>query len=483
MKIYNTLCRSKKDFIPLKQGHVSIYVCGVTVYDECHLGHARAYVVFDILRRYLKYKGYKVRYVQNFTDVDDKIIGKAQHLFDEDKDIFHASKDISECFIARYFEDMDALGILRADEYPKATEHIPEMIEMIQVLIDKGYAYVVDDREVFFAVNASESYGKLSGKKLEDLQAGQRVNVDTRKKNPLDFVLWKPSKSNEPKWASPWGEGRPGWHIECSAMAVKHLGETFDIHGGGADLVFPHHENEIAQAESCTDKCFARYWMHNGFLRSGEEKMSKSLGNTLTLKKLYEDYDPEVLRFFLLTSHYRSPMHLNNDSFDKVKEQCHRGYMMLKSAALFLTQKTEAITTDPMTKIKDKWLNGMDDDMNTSIAVSCLFEIVLQANLLMKSGHVADDKRGELQGWLEIFHEIASVLYVFQKPYIIIGEDTKVSDDFEKKLQDLLLQRKALRGQKDWKNADKVRDDLLSCQKDIELEDTSFGSFVVYKKN
>lgn len=478
MRLYNTLKRAKQDFESLREGKVSMYVCGVTVYDECHLGHARAYVSFDVLRRYLQYKGYCVRYVQNFTDIDDKIIARAQEQGAED--MAQAVKDVSEHFIERYFDVMDALGVLRADEYPKATEHIEDMIAMIVSLIERGHAYDVDG-EIFFAVNTFESYGKLSGKQLDDLQVGQRVDVDVRKKNPLDFVLWKAHKPGEPAWKSPWGLGRPGWHIECSAMSRKHLDGTFDIHGGGVDLIFPHHENEIAQSEACTGECFARYWMHNGFLTINQEKMSKSLGNFFTLKDIYEQYAPEVVRMFLLTSHYRSPMDFSDERLAEAKEQCYRCYMMLKNAGLAITGETASVWTDEMQVIKDKWLAGMDDDINTALAIGCLFEIVHEANVYMKEGVQTEDQRQELKGWLNLFEEIARVMHLFLNPYRVVSETSPTSDDVEREIQQLLLERKQARTEKDWGSADVLRERLLALYDDIELEDTPQGSLVSFR--
>jgi len=316
LKVYNSLTGKKEKFTPLRKDKVEMYVCGVTVYDDCHLGHARCYVAFDVIYRYLKHKGYQVKYIQNITDVDDKIIAKAkkeglgikgQGL----RDLKALVKRVAEKYTKEYFKWMDYLKVKRAALYPKATEHIEDMIELVQGLIDKGYAYEVDG-DVYFDISKFSSYGKLSGRSLDEMRAGARVEVNERKRNPLDFALWKKAKEGEPIWNSPWGEGRPGWHIECSAMSMKYLGESFDIHGGGQDLVFPHHDNEIAQSEAYSGKPFVKYWLHNGFVTMKGEKMSKSLGNIFTLKKLFQAFpNPEVTRLFLLSMHYRSPIDLS----------------------------------------------------------------------------------------------------------------------------------------------------------------------------
>ncbi|MCJ7493900.1 MAG: cysteine--tRNA ligase, partial [Deltaproteobacteria bacterium] len=300
LKIYNTLTKKKEEFLPLQKGKVSMYVCGVTVYDRCHIGHARAAVVFDVLFRFLRYRGYEVTYVRNYTDVDDKIIKRANQ-----EGV--SCQEIAKRYIQEYEEDMEALGMERPTHEPRATENISQIIDLVKKLVEKGFAYTVDG-DVYFSVEKFSSYGKLSGRDLEEMRAGARVEVDERKNNPLDFALWKSSKPGEPEWDSPWGRGRPGWHIECSAMSQRYLGESFDIHGGGQDLIFPHHENEIAQSEAATGKPFVRFWVHNGFVNINHEKMSKSLGNILAIRDLLQDHHPEVLRLFLLSNHYRSPV-------------------------------------------------------------------------------------------------------------------------------------------------------------------------------
>ena len=323
LRIYNTLTGKKEDFVPLHENRVGLYVCGVTVYDLCHIGHGRSAVVFDTIYRYLRYRGYEVTYVRNFTDIDDKIIKRAN---DEGVDF----KAIAEKYIEEFNIDMGRLGLEKPSVEPKATEHIPEMIQLISILVEKGFAYQRNG-DVFFSVERFKDYGKLSKRNLDEMQAGARVEIDEKKENPLDFALWKASKPGEPSWESPWGKGRPGWHIECSVMSQKYLGETFDIHGGGKDLIFPHHENEIAQSEAATGKPFVRYWIHNGFVNINKEKMSKSLGNILTLKEIFKDWHPEVIRLFLLSHHYRSPLDYSVDSLSEAKAGLDRFYTTLNS--------------------------------------------------------------------------------------------------------------------------------------------------------
>ena len=330
LRIYNTLTGKKEEFVPIHEKRVGMYVCGVTVYDLCHIGHARSAIIFDTIHRYLQYRGYEVTYVRNFTDIDDKIINRANA---EGTDF----KTIAEKYIHEFQVDMGALGLERATIEPRATEHIPEMIRLISTLVEKGYAYARGG-DVFFAVGRFRDYGKLSKRNLEEMQAGARVDIDEKKENPLDFALWKGSKPGEPFWESPWGKGRPGWHIECSVMSQKYLGETFDIHGGGKDLIFPHHENEIAQSEAATGKLFARYWVHNGFINIDKEKMSKSLGNILTIKDILKEWHPEALRLFLLSSHYRSPLDYSEASLGEAKAGLDRFYTTLKAIQSELTK-------------------------------------------------------------------------------------------------------------------------------------------------
>ncbi|MEK7196161.1 MAG: cysteine--tRNA ligase, partial [Nitrospirota bacterium] len=369
MRIYNTLAGEKEDFIPLVKDRVNMYVCGVTVYDNCHIGHARSAIVFDVIQRYLKYKGFNVKFVRNFTDIDDKIINRA-------KKEGIPWNEVARKYTEEFYNDMDSLGVARADIEPKATEHIKEIIDIVKGLIDKGYAYEKDG-SIYFEVNKFHEYGKLSKRDKEDMIAGARVEVDVRKKDPMDFALWKASKEGEPFWESPWGKGRPGWHIECTAMSIKHLAESFDIHGGGADLIFPHHENEIAQSEAFTGKPFVKYWVHNGFITIDKEKMSKSLGNFFTIKEVLDRYDPEVVRFFLLSTHYRSPIEFSDEQLKEAEVSIDRYYTTLIRIADFpgkgdVKDKTSGIEKPfegVVNSFKEKFQAAMDDDFNTALAL------------------------------------------------------------------------------------------------------------------
>lgn len=467
LKIYNTLSREKEEFQPREEGKVSLYVCGVTPYDYCHLGHARVYLTWDVIRRYLEYRGYAVHHVQNFTDVDDKIIKRAG-------EAGCSPKEISEKFIAEYFVDMDTLGIKRADSYPKVTEHIGEIVAMVQGLIEKGYAYEVDG-DVYFSIDAFTPYGKLSGRSLEDMQAGARVDVDERKKNPMDFALWKKAKAGEISWESPWGHGRPGWHIECSVMSLKYLGNSFDIHGGGADLIFPHHENEIAQSEAYTGCApFARYWVHNGFVTVDEEKMSKSLGNFSTIKQVLEKYSPEVLRFFLISVHYRSPIDFTGERL----AEAQKGLERLKNTAARLApyaslegEESSAESQELLGLIaqrKDEFIKAMDDDFNTALAIGVLFELARDLNRYL------NENKKELVGAIaqggKLFKELTTVLGLLQKTENQ-GDQSQLVDG----LMSLILSiRQDARGKKDWGTADKIRDALKDLN--IVLEDTPEGA-------
>jgi cysteinyl-tRNA synthetase len=370
LKIYNTLSRKKEKFTPKVEGQVGMYVCGMTVYDYCHVGHARVMVVFDIVARYLRYSGYALTYVRNVTDIDDKIIKRAN---ENGENI----SDLTERFINAMHEDEQALNVLPPDIEPKATDSMDDMVVMIADLIAKGFAYVGDNGDVFYAVDKFKNYGALSGKKLEDLQAGERVEVDTAKHNPFDFVLWKQAKVDEPFWESPWGNGRPGWHIECSAMSKNCLGNHFDIHGGGMDLQFPHHENEIAQSEAASGEKFVNVWMHNGFVRINEEKMSKSLGNFFTLREVLKQYRPEVVRFFVLSSHYRSPLNYSDEQLNESAAALTRLYTALRG----LVSCSELIQTNYTERFKQ----AMDDDFNTAVAVAVLFDMAREINKIKTS--------------------------------------------------------------------------------------------------
>ncbi|MDI6815250.1 MAG: cysteine--tRNA ligase, partial [Dehalococcoidales bacterium] len=374
MKVYNTLSGQKEEFLP--QGdEVKMYVCGVTPYDDCHIGHGMSYIIFDVIRRYLQFRGYRVKYVQNITDIDDKIIDRASKLgIPADK--------LAERFIGHYFDDMDSLNIGRADIYPRATEEIPKIIEVIQSLIDKGHAYPAQG-SVYFRVRSVADYGKLAHRSLESMIAEPRAEVGEEKEHPMDFALWKASKPGEPWWASPWGEGRPGWHIECSAMSLKYLGNTLDIHGGGQDLIFPHHENEIAQSESFTGiKPFVKYWLHNGLMQLGEDKMSKSMGNLITIKEALKRYSADAIRIFVLSSHYRSPLTYSEDEL----EAAERGAERLRQAAHGEGRGEKIGEEIDIKPYRQSFIEAMDDDFNTPVALAAVFNLISQGNRLFDEG-------------------------------------------------------------------------------------------------
>ena len=402
MKIFNTQARQKEEFVPLEPGKVKMYACGPTVYNYFHIGNARMFVVFDVMRRYLEHRGYEVRYVKNFTDIDDKMITRAN---EEGITV----KELADRFIAAYFEDADALGIRRATVHPKATEHMPEIIELVSRLEAKGLAYSVNG-DVYFDTQAyKDNYGKLSRQNLDDLESGARISVDEAKKHPIDFALWKAQKPGEPAWDSPWGPGRPGWHIECSAMSMKYLGETFDIHCGGQDLIFPHHENELAQSEGATGKPFVRYWMHNGFLNIDNEKMSKSLGNFMTVHDILGQVDPEAVRFFLLSAHYRSPLNYTPDQLSQAAAALERLYIARGNYAFLLEgaedrepNEEEAALAEAAKQSVTRFDEAMDDDLNTADAIGVLFELVKQANIVLKPACAAAAVRAVLDAMAEI---------------------------------------------------------------------------------
>lgn len=464
MKIYNTLSKRKEEFIPLEEGKVRMYVCGPTVYNLIHIGNARPMIVFDTVRRYMEYKGYEVNYVSNFTDVDDKIIAKAN-----EEGV--TAEEISKRYIAECKKDMAAMNVKPATTHPLATEEIGGMVEMIQTLIDKGYAYPVADGTVYFRVKKFPEYGKLSHKNLEDLQSGFRalqVSGEDQKEDPLDFVLWKPKKEGEPAWPSPWCEGRPGWHIECSEMSKKYLGEEIDIHAGGEDLIFPHHENEIAQSECCNGKQFARYWMHNAFLNIDNKKMSKSLGNFFTVREIGEQYDLQVLRFFMLNAHYRSPLNFSRDLMEASKNSLERicnGVQRLKfleknaSDAEMTASEKESLQEARKLYI-GKFEEAMDDDFNTADAIAAVFELVKYANTQVTES----SSREYVQGVYGILKELCDVLGL-----IIEKEEELLDEDVE----NLIAERQAARKAKNFARADKIRDQLSDMG--IILEDTREG--------
>jgi cysteinyl-tRNA synthetase len=476
LKISNTLSGQKEPWSPMRDKEVRLYVCGVTVYDHCHLGHARSAIVFDVIRNYLEYKGFSVCYVKNFTDVDDKIIRRAQQ---EGKDW----KEIAEKYIASYEEDMTRLGVRPPTAAPKATEYIPEMIQMIETLISKGIAYPVDG-DVYYEVSKFPPYGKLSKQKLDEMIAGARVEVDERKKSPLDFALWKSSKPGEPAWKSPWGMGRPGWHIECSAMAMKLLGETLDLHGGGKDLIFPHHENEIAQSEGATGKAFVHTWVHHGFVTVDQEKMSKSLGNFFTVKEIFgksprfpEGMIAEVIRFYLLSTHYRSPVDFSDQSLKTAKSGLDHFYELFQK----LDEFREPVSgprppiPDPWRRFREAFEAAMEDDFNTARAIGVLQEFRAEINAQMGKGEplslmAARDLLKNLGGVLGLFR--ISPSQWSHQPWEK-GLAAKAALD-EVTIQSLIRERKEARRKKDWKKSDEIRDRL--AQAGIVLEDRPDGT-------
>ncbi len=461
MKIYNTLTRQKEVFEPIEEGKVKMYVCGPTVYNYIHVGNARPYVIFDAFRRYLIHKGYDVTYVQNFTDVDDKIINKAN---EEGVD----SLVISERYIEECLTDVKNLNVLKADVHPKVTEEMKEIIEMVETLIEKGYAYEVNG-SVYFAPEKFDEYGKLSNRKLEDMLAGARVEIDNEKKNPMDFVLWKPAKVNEPFWESPWGNGRPGWHIECSVMAKKYLGERIDIHAGGEDLVFPHHENEIAQSECANDKEFAKYWMHNGFINFNNEKMSKSKGNFFTLREIAEKYGYNEVRFFILTGHYRSPLNFSDELVEastkglrRIQNAVEKVEFVLANTTVDKNDSDEAIVKEA-NEYLEKFYSALDDDFNTADAISYVFELVKLAN------SSADENASKflMEGFKEIIEKMLNIFGIKAK--------TDADGDVDEvKILELIEARATAKKEKDFSRADEIRNELLDMG--IVIEDTRQGT-------
>jgi cysteinyl-tRNA synthetase len=486
LKIYNSLTKKKEEFTPLEEGKVKMYVCGVTVYDRGHVGHARAAVVFDVIFRFLRHRGYDVNYVRNYTDVDDKIIRRANQ-----EGV--SCPEIAERYIREYEEDMQALGVERPTHEPRATENIPQIIALVQKLLDKGFAYTVEG-DVYFAVEKFPSYGKLSGRDLEEMRAGARVEVDERKNNPLDFALWKSSKPGEPQWDSPWGKGRPGWHIECSAMSQRYLGESFDIHGGGKDLIFPHHENEIAQSEAATGKPFVRFWVHNGFVNIEHEKMSKSLGNILAIRDLLREYHPEALRLFLLSNHYRSPVDFSLQNMVEARANLDRFYSLLQGVEEFLAGGKEAVPLTPKTlrgvakevyekvyTVKEKFLEAMEDDFNTALALGHLHELARVLNrVLADKGFrkdpaataLLDEGRSRLLESgkiLGLFQQSPTEFFNSQRQRYLQAKGLQ-----EAEIQDLVRRREKARQEKDWVQADEIRAQAASMG--IVLEDGPTGT-------
>lgn len=461
MKIYNTMTRKKEEFIPLEEGKVKMYVCGPTVYNFIHLGNARPFTVFDTLRRYFEYRGYEVTYIQNFTDVDDKII-KRSH----EEGI--SPEEVAEKYIKEYFIDCDGLGIKRATVHPQVTDNIENIIVFVQDLIDKGYAYEAGG-DVLFRTRKFEEYGKLSHQNIEELELGARIDVDDKKEDPLDFVLWKAKKEGEPGWQSPWGEGRPGWHIECSVMSNRYLGNTIDIHAGGQDLQFPHHENEIAQSECRNGHTFARYWMHNGYINVDGEKMSKSLGNFFTVRDISEKYDLGLVRFFLLATQYRNPVNFSDTVLEQAKAGLERLTNARDNAEFILGNLDDSGLRDEekdlaagLDKYRDRFIEAMDDDLNTADAISVIFELAKFMNT-----NISDQSSKEfVQLNLDIFNELTGVLNIANKS---VEED----DSLSQKVEDLIAKRAQAKKEKNFALADQIRDDLAAMG--IAIEDTRQG--------
>jgi cysteinyl-tRNA synthetase len=455
LSIYNDLSRSKQPFEPLTPGQVRMYVCGMTVYDLCHLGHARVLVVFDVVARYLRWLGFDLTYVRNITDIDDKIIKRAN----ERGEPF---AELTARYIAAMHEDAAALGVLPPDQEPRATEHLPDIVAMIERLIARGHAYVADNGDVYYDVNSFPGYGRLSGKSLADLQAGARVEPGEAKRDPLDFALWKGAKPGEPAWESPWGAGRPGWHIECSAMSTRALGDTFDIHGGGADLTFPHHENEIAQSEGATGHPFVRYWMHNGFVRIDDEKMSKSLGNFFTVREILARYRPEEVRYFILTSHYRSPLNYSDEQLDQARAALERLYTALRGLA-----HAAPTPDDPLAA---RFHAAMEDDFNTPEALAALFELAREINRARRDD---PDRAAALGARLRGLGGLLGLLQDDPEAFLR-GAGGRNADITDAAIEVLIAERLRAREARDFTAADAIRDRLKAAG--IVLEDGAHGT-------
>ena len=461
MKIYNSQTRRKEEFVPIEPGKVRIYSCGPTVYNYFHVGNARPFIMFDLLRRYLEYRGYEVKFVQNFTDIDDKMIKRAN---EEGTTV----EELGDRFIAEYFKDADALGIHRATVHPRATRHIGDIIGLIKRLEKNGLAYNVNG-DVYFDTEAFPGYGKLSGQNLEDLEAGARIDVDDAKRHPMDFALWKAQKPGEPAWPSPWGMGRPGWHIECSAMSMKYLGETIDIHCGGKDLLFPHHENEIAQSEGATGKPFVHYWMHNGHINVDNQKMSKSLGNFFTVRDISKEFDLEAVRMFMISAHYRSPVNFSKEMIEQSKAALDRLYTARDNWTFLLDHAPERELNEAeqalIAKGREavaKFDEAMDDDLNTADAIGAIFELVKEGNLAI----TADTARAAIKSTLSTLKEMTDVLGILARENDAIPDDIKA----------LVEQRKQARAEKNWAESDRLRDEITA--RGFVLEDTPKGAKV-----
>ncbi len=473
IRVYNTLTKQKEEFVPINPGKANIYVCGVTPYNHPHIGNARPFVTWDVIRRFLEHEGYDVLHVQNFTDIDDKIINTANK---EGVEWFN----ICNRYIESYFEVMDKLNVRRAHVYPRVSEHIDDIIKTVQTLIDNGYGYVVDG-DVYYSVEKFKYYGQLSGRNLDDMLAGARIDVDDRKKNPMDFALWKSAKPGEPSWTSPWGQGRPGWHIECSTMSMKYLGETFDFHGGGSDLIFPHHENEIAQSEGCTN-ChpFVHYWLHNGFITVDNEKMSKSLGNFFMVIDILEHFDPETLRFFIVSTHYRSPLDFSDERLKEAQKSLGRLRQAQETlgelSAMMSSGATESslVLRKKAVELRDAFMEAMRDDFNTALAISHMFALAKEINIYNKE---VVDAQGKPDGKLvailnDVFAEMCSIIGVLETKAAVAPAEA--GDNKEAALVEMLIQmRQDARASKNYALADQLRNQLTAIG--IVLQDTPQG--------
>ena len=459
IQLFNSLTRQKEPFVPLEEGKVKMYVCGPTVYNFIHIGNARPVIVYDTVRRYLQYKGYEVKYVSNFTDVDDKIIKAANELGEE-------VSDLTNRFIHAYFEDITALGCKKADVHPRVTDHLDDIIEFIGVLIDKGYAYE-SKGDVYYRTRKFDGYGKLSHQSIDDLKVGARIEAGEKKEDPLDFALWKAAKEGEIKWESPWGEGRPGWHIECSVMAREHLGDTIDIHAGGQDLTFPHHENEIAQSEAYTGKSFARYWMHNGYINIDNEKMSKSLGNFILVNDIRQQIDPQVLRFFMLSVHYRHPINFAQDLVEAAKaglERLQTAYGNVQHRMTVTTNLSSNgdVILEKVNEVKRQFEEAMDDDFNTANGISALFELARVANMYLKESNTEEQVLKKILETFDVLGEVLGIKFSLENELL------------DEEIEALIEERNMARKNRDFARSDEIRDQLLNMN--IILEDTRQGT-------
>ncbi len=487
VKIYNTITRTKELLKPIEPGHVKLYVCGITSYDYCHIGHARSALAFDMIVRYLRYRGYKVTYIRNFTDIDDKIIKRAAEQNT-------TTEELANRFIDEFYVDMDKLGVERPTMEPKATEHIQEMIDLISELIAKNMAYPAGG-DVYYSVNSFSGYGKLSGRNLEDMQAGARISVNENKTNPMDFVLWKASKAGEPSWESPWGPGRPGWHIECSAMSRKYLGDTFDIHGGGQDLIFPHHENELAQSEGANDKPFVNMWIHHGFVTIRDEKMSKSLGNFLTIRDILEHYHPEVLRFFIFSTQYRNPLDFSQAAMQDAMTGLDRLYQCVAAVERLVENFSDSVAPvasekdrKKLTAMEERFQKAMDNDFNTALAQGVFFETVKILNKILRQlpeipARVDHDLLISTTATMKKLAAVMGLLQEDANEYLAAKKAAMLADIniSEEEIQDHIQKRNKAREAKDWARSDAIRDRLL--EQGIELKDGPEGTSWTVKRS